>query len=94
MSAPVKLMEPLAEVLNDLNVELSSAYTMRWRGRWPWLVRHGRQLYVDLLPAADFFDLSGKRKVAARLRARAERLHSEMTAQNRLRCKLMEGVGQ
>ena len=97
MSAPFALpllVERLADVLPDLNLELSTCYTLRWRGRWPWLIRHGRQLYVDLLQAADFFDATGKRKVAERLRTRAQRLHADLLKQRAIAASLKEAVGQ
>lgn len=94
MSAPIRLLEALEDVLPDLHVELSSIYTMRWRGKWLWLVKRGRRLFVDLLEAADFWDEAGKHQVAVRLRGRAERLHASMLKQAVLADKLREAVGQ
>lgn len=94
MSAANRLEEPLEDVLADLNVELSTCYTMRWRGDWPWLIKRGRYLYVDLLAAADFWEAAGRRKVAARLRQRALALHAELHAQRAIAVNLREVVGQ
>ena len=94
MSAAVRLAEPLNDVLVDLNVELGSCYTMRWRGKWPWLTKRGRQLFVDLLAAADFWEAAGRRQVAARLRERAQYLQADLVAQRALSARLMEAVDQ
>jgi hypothetical protein len=94
MSGAVVLMERLDEVLPMMNLELSTAYTMKARGAWTWIERRGRYLMVDLLAAADFFDAAGKRYVAAALRQRAEIVHAEVLKQRALASRLREAVGQ
>ena len=94
MSARMTLELPLEEVIDDLNVELGSCYTMRCRGKWPWLIKRGRQLFVDLLDAADFWDAAGRRQVAARLRQRADAFSSDIIAQRALLARLREAASQ
>lgn len=98
MSAAFLLVEPLENVLQLMNVELSTCYSMKSRGLWTWLERRGRYLVVDLLAAADFFDASLRPHVAERLRERAElRLDAELKQRvlaDSLRDRLREAVGQ
>jgi hypothetical protein len=90
MTAPSHLTVPLREVLDDLNVELSSCYTLKARGAWPWLIRRGRLLHVDLLEASQFWLAAGKRTVALRLLHRA----ADLQRQQQLLHELREGVGR
>jgi hypothetical protein len=85
---------PLREVLDDLNVELGSCYTLKARGAWPWLFRRGRLLHVDLLAAAQFWGSAGKRTVALRLLQRAADLQRHQQAHGELLRELREGVGR
>ena len=94
MSADVRLAEALDDVLDDLNVELGSCYTMRSRGEWPWLIKRGRRLFVDLLAAAEFWEAAGRPRVAARLLQRAQTLKADLAAQRALVASLREEVGQ
>lgn len=94
MTGPTELTLPLREVLDDLSVELGSCYTLKARGVWPWLVRRGRLLHVDLLAAADFWLAAGKHKVALRLLQRAAELKRRQQAQRDLLGELKEGVGR
>ncbi|MEP7295246.1 MAG: hypothetical protein ABI702_03595 [Burkholderiales bacterium] len=94
MSAAYRLEEPLEDVLIDLHVELGSCYTMKWAGKWPWLVKRGKFLFVDLLAAADYWEEKGKHHVAARLRERALDLHAKVGPSRALAARLREEAGQ
>jgi hypothetical protein len=90
------LTEPLEDVWKDqvLPYELNTYYTMRTRGVWTWLERHGKYLVVDLLAAADFFEETRRPWFAARLRDRAELRLMEHQQQAALAARLREAVGR
>lgn len=60
------------DVAEDFPVEVDTVYKAKSQGRWPWLIRRGRYLVVDLYGAARHWQSAGLPHVAARFQRRAE----------------------
>ncbi len=93
MSAAVVLEQRLEEVIHDLPLQLGSFYTLKSRHQksprpWTWATKRGRDLYVNLLGAADYWEAERRLHVAAKLRARASKLLEEVQQQQGIAASL------